>query len=397
MLTKFVKKEVFLLLIIFITFINPFFYGNRVAILFLIFVLLKIKNTFQLIDSNFFLILFFSVSYEFFSSFNVNYVDNGLFSIIPNTFVPSLLYITGKYIARNYTSEKVLVFLLLYLSFCFSFIPMISVIEQIINNGFIEGERTMYLLWDKNTLMSPTNLSAFFVLNIVSFGLINIKYISSIKTKIYISVIFVLSLLCVLRLGSRTQLIIAVLSFGLIFYRNFKNFSSSKKILTLLFLGGIIFYFSTAVDYNVSILKFYQDRYDSEQYGVGTAGGRTDRWLGSMESIFSDPLGWELDRYGYSHNMWLDIARMGGVISFILFLVFTINILFKFILMLKNNNNLFLKNLFIVYYLGFSLVFFVEPIMDGYYLLFLLFCLFTGILVEYTRTINTEQNEFNSV
>lgn len=390
MIANFIKKEFILLVMIFITFINPFFYGKRMALLIVLFIIFRIKESLRLLDINFFLLLFFSVSYELFSSFNTNYNDDGLISVIPNMFVPSFLYLSGKYISKKYDREEVLVFLFLFLTFTFSLVPMISILEQIITNGFIEGKRTMYLLWNKGNYISATNISAFFVLNMVSLGLINIKY-DKLWVKLIIFLLFLFSLICVLRLGSRTQLLISLISFILLFFKNFKNFSFFHKTTVILISIFFFFYIINNIDFNSDWLKFYKNRYDSEEYGVGTAGGRTYRWIGSLESIFTDPWGWGLEKYGHAHNMWLDIARMGGAISFLLYLAFTLSVFFSFYKLLKlETTKLFLKNYFIVYLIGFLLVFFVEPIMEGYYLLFLLFCIFTGIISQYVNNLKNK-------
>ncbi|WP_213195434.1 O-antigen ligase family protein [Cloacibacterium caeni] len=390
MIANFIKKEFILLVMIFITFINPFFYGKRMALLIVLFIIFRIKESLRLLDINFFLLLFFSVSYELFSSFNTNYNDDGLISVIPNMFVPSFLYLSGKYISKKYDREEVLVFLFLFLTFTFSLVPMISILEQIITNGFIEGKRTMYLLWNKGNYISATNISAFFVLNMVSLGLINIKY-DKLWVKLIIFLLFLFSLICVLRLGSRTQLLVSLISFILLFFKNFKNFSFFHKTTVILISIFFFFYIINNIDFNSDWLKFYKNRYDSEEYGVGTAGGRTYRWIGSLESIFTDPWGWGLEKYGHAHNMWLDIARMGGAISFLLYLAFTLSVFFSFYKLLKlETTKLFLKNYFIVYLIGFLLVFFVEPIMEGYYLLFLLFCIFTGIISQYVNNLKNK-------
>ena len=390
MIANFIKKEFILLVMIFITFINPFFYGKRMALLIVLFIIFRIKESLRLLDINFFLLLFFSVSYELFSSFNTNYNDDGLISVIPNMFVPSFLYLSGKYISKKYDREEVLVFLFLFLTFTFSLVPMISILEQIITNGFIEGKRTMYLLWNKGNYISATNISAFFVLNMVSLGLINIKY-DKLWVKLIIFLLFLFSLICVLRLGSRTQLLVSLISFILLFFKNFKNFSFFHKTTVILISIFFFFYIINNIDFNSDWLKFYKNRYDSEEYGVGTAGGRTYRWIGSLESIFTDPWGWGLEKYGHAHNMWLDIARMGGAISFLLYLAFTLSVFFSFYKLLKlETTKLFLKNYFIAYLIGFLLVFFVEPIMEGYYLLFLLFCIFTGIISQYVNNLKNK-------
>jgi hypothetical protein len=129
---------------------------------------------------------------------------------------------------------------------------------------------------------------------------------------------------------------------------------------------------------------------ESREYGASTAGGRTQKWAKSFEYIVERPLGWSVEDFGYSHNLWLDTARAGTVIALVFLLLFTL-LSFKriFTLLRKTEIDIVFKNQCLVYYLAFMLQFFVEPIIDGSFELFALFCLFLGIIKRKTELANT--------
>ena len=379
----FFKKEYFLLGIVFITFINPFFYGYRIAILFILYIFFKIKYFYPIVDRSLFYLFFFSLSYEFIQLSNVNVVEKNIISILLNIFIPSVLYLIGKYISTYYPSTQIILFFLFFIAFFFSIVPMISILMQISNNGFIVGTRSMYLIWDKNILINATGLGSFFLLNMVAIGIINIKKELIVEKWINRGVValFIFSFICVLRLGSRTQLVVASLSLLLSYLLNLRKQSLLKNIFLLIIFTGIIYFIVNNINEESTIMKFYADRMDNNEFGLETAGGRTERWVHSIEAILTNPWGWEFSRYGYAHNLWLDVARVSGIIPFLILILFTISSIKSFILSLKAlRNNLFIRIYILVYFLGFYALFFVEPVMEGVYLLFLLFCVFTGLI-----------------
>ncbi len=104
----------------------------------------------------------------------------------------------------------------------------------------------------------------------------------------------------------------------------------------------------------------------------------------SIKNIIEKPLGWELEELGYSHNVWLDVVRVSGVIPFVLLVIFSVRSIWKvkkaiFI----DSKQLSTNILFFTYLMAFFLVFMVEPIIDGLFALFSLYCLFTGIVTKY--------------
>jgi hypothetical protein len=379
----FIKKEFFLLTLLLIVFMNPFFYGYRIAILFFVFMFFNFKYLITNIDVNVFYLFLFTLSYELLSSVRYDYVDKGIVAIISNVFVPSLLYLVGKYVSVNNKNHQILVFFMFFVTFSFSLIPIISILLQIRENGFIEGTRSMYLIWDQSFEISATGLGAYFTLNMASIGLINAKKNTKTERNIFIgiTVLFVLALVCVLRLGSRTQLVLAGVSLLGTFLLNFRQSSFLKKILFIASLSGLTFYLVNNFDENADVMKFYSDRLNEEEVGIGSAGGRTERWMSALESIITNPFGWELSRFGYAHNLWLDVARVAGVVPFIALVLFTFSSIQTWLKSLKIlKNDLFLRSYILIYFTSIILLFNVEPIMEGMYLLFLLFCMFVGLI-----------------
>jgi len=122
---------------------------------------------------------------------------------------------------------------------------------------------------------------------------------------------------------------------------------------------------------------------EDKNNNVANAGGRSERWLKSIEHMFTDPLGWDVREFGFSHNLWFDVLRVGGVLSFVLLSIITIRVIKDLLKNLKNENVLLSSKVhLLVYFIAFILIFMVEPILDGMTSLFVLFCLFSGILAQ---------------
>ena len=129
------------------------------------------------------------------------------------------------------------------------------------------------------------------------------------------------------------------------------------------------------------IINLYQDRIGDSEQGENTVGGRSQKWELAVKSIVTDPWGWDLSRFGYAHNLWLDVARVSGIFALIPLVLFSVSSIKLFLMSFKRlKQESFLRIFTFVFFIGIGLVFFVEPIMDGMYLLFFTFCLFVGFL-----------------
>ena len=139
-------------------------------------------------------------------------------------------------------------------------------------------------------------------------------------------------------------------------------------------VGIISFYYSNQFATS-EIVSEYSDR-GGDLY---TLGNRTQYWIYALNNIFTHPFGWG-DSVEYMHNMWLDVAKIAGVLPFVILVIMTINSLISLyrILRIKNSE---VPILFLGLYICFFLSLFVEPIAGGTHLF--LFVMIWGMQESY--------------
>ena len=381
--TSFLKSlGYFKILLFFIYIIDPFSLGYLFGTLLILSILLD-KNFTKKLDSNFYLLLIFSICYSIFYIFNL---DLGVQFILIYALFPSFFYIIGKTFCSKIMGTKEIFKLLFISGLLFSLPAMISVILSISSKGFVVVERDVPLIWN-NVKIPATNMAAlfFFNMSIPAFLLAYFKKFT-LFYKLLLILAFALSIFCLLRLGSRTQLSIFFITFltSLLYLIRRQSIKQNVILFGILFFSLNIFLSFVSFSKDSDIMNAFAGRMESKKYGAATAGGRTERWSKSIINLYEAPLGWPVEEFGFSHNLWFDIARVGGTLSFILLLIFTIKNAFKiknaFFL---NPNNILLNTIFMCYGLSFYLLFFVEPIFDGYFPVFVLYCFFLGVVSQY--------------
>lgn len=381
-LKKFIHKEFIFLILLAVTLINPYYYGYRIAVVLSVILFFNLDLTGRLFDRNTIYLLLFGTIYHLLSANRTEILNNNLLPILPDMFLPAVMYLSGKQITFKYKSAVVAVFFLFMVMLLFTIVPMISVLEQVVIDGF-SGVRSLYLLWNRDFLVSSTGLGAYFSINMASISVLSSPNQSKFQRRIRYLVVFIflISIVCVFRLGNRTQLLISGVAFFISLLYNYHLLSLRKKILMLalflIIIGYIFFLFSSESE----LIFFYLDRIGDKDYDFDSAGGRTEKWQLSLASILTDPWGWELSRHGYAHNLWLDVARVAGVMALLPLLLFTISSYFSFIKILQDKYvDRFLQTFILAFYFSIVSTFFVEPIMEGFYLFFLVYCLFVGTL-----------------
>ncbi len=384
----FVKKEFLFLLLLLVFFLDLYEKGYYMCfILALYFFTIKFTFLVSSLDKLGIILVLFSLTYSVFYIINT---DDRTSIILLYAIAPITFYGIGKYFSMNYSSYNVYFFLFLFFSLGFSFIPAISIIYQIIENGFT-GERDVRLL-TRVEVSGATLLGSYFTMNMSSIGPIFVKSEKRLVNRIKLISLgaFIISLLCALRVASRTQLIIAFTSILVtISYLMLKqSFSKNIRLLFIIVIALTVTFFSVSSD--SAFLNILNQRNNSEEQLMG-ANGRTELWGESLKNLTTKPFGWEMSGYAsyiseYSHNLWLDVDRVAGIIPFIFLLLFTILCIALAIKTLKIAPlNLYFNTTVIVWFIGFMAVFFVEPIIEGNYALFLIFCLFIGLLSGYGK------------
>lgn len=377
---EFIRKIGFLEFALLIGFfINPFSFGFVFGYLLLIYFLLRLKDLKGLFDSDVMVLLLFASTYSLFYAFNPVAGTQVIFIYL---IFPPVFYLFGKLLARKLADQYLIKKMLLSIAIIYSLVGLVSVLLNIVQEGFVRFERDVPLIWGNTINATGTAAMLFANMCIPALLIFGFK-----KNKVFnfiaLLILFLLSVASALRLGSRTQIGIFVFTLlaSLVFLFSKQNIV--KKVFTffVLFIGVnvIVSYFN--VDYDSDILSSYATRMESKKYGASTAGGRTEKWAKSFENLFEKPLGWELEEFGYSHNLWFDAARSGTVFALIFLVGFNLLGTKRIIRLLSDTSlDLRLKNQCMVYFLAFMLQFLVEPILDGSFELFVFFCFFSGLV-----------------
>lgn len=365
-------------------------FGFVFGYLLLIYHALEFKRTLKKFDRTASALFIFSVIYSLFYSFNPTLGSQFIliYALLPTTF-----YIVGKTIYESNNSNDYLsrFWIMILIGVFLSFASATSVWIDIFNKGFVTLERNVVNIWT-NQVDNATNMAAAFTMNMGIPGILIIGY-KKIKNKALILLLFaiyLISITCVLRLGSRTHLAITIFAIAVAIIYRFKKQSLKQNLamFLILFVGINLAFSYLSFNSESDLLSSYADRMESKTHGANTAGGRTERWAKSLEYMFKKPLGWDLNEFSFAHNMWFDALRVGGIIAFIFLLIFTLKVIRKlnYLYTLSTKGNL-IDGQLLIYGVCFLLVFFVEPILEGYFTVFSIFCLVLGFSSSHIASI----------
>ena len=252
--------------------------------------------------------------------------------------------------------------------------------------GWINPYRAM-----NRTGVGETDLAAtLFGLN-VSLGFaglvpVFVKYGRQQKTfsKVLLFISFVMSLVTVLHLTNRTGLLVMILCivFSILYLSPKQN---GRLLLMLLFIGILVLIFIPSTRSFLSdFAESYQRREEVEvSGGLLNLGNRSWRWVDAIKRVFTNPFGWDGQvEYNYVHNLWLDVARVTGIIPFFLIVCATISGYnnARIVWHVKNDEIVLLL-------IGLSVATFasafVEPVLDGPDQYFYMMCMIWGITCQY--------------
>ncbi len=375
-----IKKIGFLNFILFMAyFTNVRNYGFLFGYLLTALILIKKDVILKYLDSNFFLLLAFSVTYGSFYALNPS---KGSQFILIYILTPATIYLWGKYFAKKISPESLFLILLTFGIF-YSMPALISVLINIREGGFAQMERNIPMFWS-NEIMNATGMAAYFMFNMCIPAIILVsRKKMNILAIFLLSIIFILSILCILRLGSRTQLGVIALTFLFSFFtlalptQTFKQ--NLVSIISILIIGSVVSRY-VSFDWDAEWTTSFAGRMkDSGGDDLMSGGGRLGLWQKSLEYLFEKPLGWDVEEFGHSHNLWLDVLRSGGVLSFVT-LIFISS---RYILLLKRTLlNAYisrdLKGVLGNFTIALFAYFMVEPVFDGPFTFFTFFCFLFG-------------------
>lgn len=368
--------------------LNLFGFGVYFDSIFIFFVYLIIifRNVKLIFDPIFFVLLLYTIIYVYF--LNYHGFKLSLLSQVYTIFLPTAYFLYGKYLARKYSNINFIYFLFFFLIFLQSFIPFISTIFSIYNDGFMLMDRDFKLIWTSAEKFSATLIGSNMALNMAIFSVIFVKTNNKVETKYkkIAFILFIMAFITNLHSSTRTGFFISVIALFSLFIG-----SNAKFIFTTLLKIFIIFtliYFSLYITGIIDWIKglFIYSRFTVELADANIREAETIprlfRFQYAIEGLFKYPLGGRVAYIGvgqYVHNLWLDVGWKTGVFPLIPLLVFTFSYIKSIFLIIRNKeNNYFFKVLILSLAIGFLLGFSVEPVMEGLFKPFCLWCFFVA-------------------
>ena len=364
--------------------INPFNKGFLFGYLLTLALILKGKKLIPYLDRDFIFLSLFAITYALFYAV---YQESGIQFIFIYALFPSFFYLFGKYLVLPKMRPNHLVLLFFSIGILFSFSQLLSVILNLRQGGFSQIDRGIPYFWN-GKISSATQVAAYFTFNMCLPIIFLVKRQGvPLLLNFLTGTFFIASLLSVFRVGSRTLLLICILAILASLLYVVPRQSRKVNLRLFLFLGLFLIILPQFINLNLNAdyLSVLGTRLQ-ESNNTSSAGGRTSLWLQSLENIFKYPMGWQGPGVRYSHNLWLDVARYAGLIPFFLLLMFTFrSIRNTYKAVRKTPQSLLLNTTIITFSLSSILVFFVEPIMEGLFFLFTVFCVFQGMINAYLK------------
>lgn len=309
------------------------------------------------------LIVIFSGIYAIFAAINEAFVQLSDFCIyiLPLFF----FYCLGEYFTDKLRSINNIYTLILCLILSYCGVFFYATIKDILFAGTLINPARGFLFQED----SPSQFGSTPVGTCISIALVGLPAFFIIRKQrtirfLYI-LVFMLSLITTIHLLNRSGIIefFTVVCVYLCYRYKFGKPKLLESFLYVLIIITVVYYINN--DGN-EILTYYQMRNESTDFGMDTAGGRTSKWSEGLLFLFKYPFGWYNSENALydCHNMWLDVAKRGGLIAFILLLILTI----RSILNLKKlyyRNNKGLSLFFIILNICFLESCFIEPVYGG--------------------------------
>ena len=338
-----------------------------------------------------FCIIYFSVIYSTLCFLNH---EKGIGYIITYAFTPAIAFFMGYYFTRKQHGKIDTIYWLIRFIIIFMFIYTTLNMSYVIIHGWSYARRSTVNIWTGG-FINPTNQGGYLALNCILFPLVVLcreKYKKSQIILIY--ALLISSVAYTLILANRTYLILlgANVIVGYFEYLSGVEHKGKFIIKTLFYLFFAVILLTLLYNFDVfKIQTFWKSStfYTRLSY-VGTQYDRTiinnDRfptWRKTILTIPSHFFGGKPDGViiSYAHNLWLDVQWVGGVLPLIACIFMTVQFLITvYVTVKKHKTHKHFKLTTICFAVTIFLEFMVEPIIEGYYYLFMTFFIIWGAL-----------------
>lgn len=290
-------------------------------------------------------------------------------------------YCFGSYVQENLKNRQYVLLFILVTVTLYSYEIYSTIIRSIAATGsVINVTREFYFDEDEMRKLTATLVGLGASMGFIGLPMAILLKDSKIKRILFLAV-FVCSLLTTIHLVNRTGLVVGVVTMvatSLYYYR-----SNRKYILfAVLFCFVLLLVLSYSGVINQEVIDAYTKRNEAD---LSTGGDRTGRWDYAINQLLLHPFGWA-EHLGttvyYIHNMWLDIAKVTGIIPFLLLVTPTF-LSMKTLVRLMHKKQDIIVALFISLNTCFFLSCFVEPVYGGLHLF--LYVMVWGMQNQYLK------------
>ena len=375
-MAKLIFKYKLLLIIFFLVLLTSLWYSNiYILVLYtlLSYLIIPLRKYWDKVATMLFLFSFF---YSLVSILT-NRVPSG-FLLISYLFAPVSFYRTGMCLMSYFNDDETRQKLLLTIITCYLLPLFITTYNDIVKVGIVNVSRAMESNDGSDIVATLYGLMA-------SVGIGGISGLFVKKQNYFIRIGYLLlslfSVIVVVHLVNRSGLIV-FLGCVLISFILSNKLNLLKVIVILTILGAVIISIVNGAEISVNVLDAYQQRELDSTHDTAELGGRLSLWTDACKKIYTHPFGWE--RVKYAHNLWLDIARVGGWLPLFFFLIATFY-WFKNLLKIARKSDNTLVFVVLLFNISMFLSSLVEPVIDGSMLFFSLFMMMWGITVSLSR------------
>ena len=208
----------------------------------------------------------------------------------------------------------------------------------------------------------------------------------NVKKRIFGIVVIIITIWNCMMTASRTAVYLIVILFAVSYFlmeyhRKGSEYLVGIIVRTIIGLGVVAFGLYEAYSYN---LFGIQTRMTTSFLGLRIAGiskeeaaPRSQLWLRGFNDMLAHPFGYAKEIY--AHNMWLDFGVNGGIIPFILLVMFSISTMVTCIRYIKQDKVSYkTKSLIILTLIAYNINFMLEPVLDGVPFMFFMYCMICG-------------------
>ncbi|MCK0505742.1 O-antigen ligase family protein [Aromatoleum anaerobium] len=300
--------------------------------------------------------------------------------------LPVAAIFAGRAVGLRCKSDKQYLSILFLVAVSLSFFTLLSIFLSIYEQGFAGLSRNIKIVGLGDTEASATILGGYLVILVSLAGALFCPNddVSALK-RILLFCAVGISVVAALRLGSRTHLILPLLSMLIGSTLNRGREGRMRNAVFVVLLAMLPFAVNEVVQSDSMIASYFMDRLNDDTYSAATAGGRIERWSNATVLMLQNPQGWSLALNGYSHNFWLDAARSGGWLAFVLLCLHTLSGIHTCKKAIERNCScpVFVTSTACVV-TGFLLLFALEPILDGFTYIISAYCGFLSLVASAT-------------